>query len=115
MKKRQAGFIKAPNLSLRDVAASLFRRKWLILITLATTLTATCVFAWLTPDKYESRMKLLVKNMRADAPVTAGDEKAPDKQEISESQIASDMELLKSRDLLEEVVKQTSLAKPELP
>lgn len=115
MKKSQAGFFKAPNLSLRDVAASLFRRKWLILITLATTVTATCVFAWLTPDKYESRMKLLVKNMRADAPVTAGNESVSDKQEISESQIASQMELLKGRDLLEEVVRQTNLAKPEIP
>lgn len=115
MKKSQAGLIKAPTLSLRDMAASLFRRKGLILLTLATTLTATCVFVWLTPDKYESRMKLLVKNMRADAPVTAGEETVKDQNEISESQIVSEIELLKSRDLLEEVVKQTNLAMPETP
>ncbi len=114
MKKSQAGTFKAPNFSLRDAVAGLFRKKWLILITLLTTLTATVVFALLTPDKYESRMKLLIKNMRTEAPVTAGNERVADKSEISESQINSEMEMLKSRDLLEEVVKQTNLARPEV-
>jgi polysaccharide biosynthesis protein PslE len=113
MKKSPAGFLKAPNINLRDVAGSLFRRKWLILVTLLTTVTATGVFAWLTPDKYESRMKLLVKNMRSDTPVTTGNGSVLDNNEISESQIVSQIELLKSRDLLEDVVKQTNLAQPE--
>lgn len=114
MKKSQAGSFKAANFSLRDVVAGLFRKKWLIIITLLTTLTATVVFALLTPDKYESRMKLLIKNLRTDAPVTAGNERFTDKSEISESQINSEMEMLKSRDLLEEVIKQTNLAQPEI-
>ena len=91
----------------------MFRRKWLILITLLTTLTATGVFAWLAQDKYESRIKLLVKNMRTENPVTTGNETVLDRNEVSESQIVSQIEVLKSRDLLEEVVKQTSLARPE--
>lgn len=115
MNKSQAGFLKAPSLSLRDVAASLFRRKWLIVTTLLTTVIATIAIAWATPDKYESRLKLLVKNMRADAPVTAGNESVSDRNEVSESQIASHIELLKSRDLLEQVVKQANLAEPEKP
>ncbi len=113
MKKSQAGTFKAPNFSLRDVVAGMFRKKWLILITLFTAMTATVVFAMLTPDKYESRMKLLIKNLRTEAPVTAGSERAADRSEVSESQINSEMEMLKSRDLLEEVIKQTNLARPE--
>jgi uncharacterized protein involved in exopolysaccharide biosynthesis len=58
-------------------------------------------------------MKFLVKNMRADAPVTTGNDQTIDTNEISESQITSEMELLKSRDLLKEVVKQTNLARFE--
>ena len=112
-KKSPAGFFKAPTLSLRDVAACVFRRKWLILITLLTTITAAGVFAWVTPDKYESRLKLLVKNMRSDTPVTTGNGSFLDRNEVSESQIISQIEVLKSRDLLEEVVKQTDLARPE--
>ncbi|HSK73833.1 MAG TPA: Wzz/FepE/Etk N-terminal domain-containing protein, partial [Pyrinomonadaceae bacterium] len=112
MKKSPAGFLKAPNLSLRDIVAGFFRRKWLILITLATTLTATVVFALLTTDKYESRIKLLVKNMRTETPVTTGNESVLENNEVSETQIVSQIELLKSRDLLEEVVKQTNLARP---
>lgn len=112
-KKSPAGFFKAPTLSLRDVAACVFRRKWLILITLLTTVTATGVFAWLAQDKYESRIKLLVKNMRTENPVTTGKESILDRNEVSESQIISQIEVLKSRDLLEEVVKQTNLARPE--
>ncbi len=74
---------------------------------------AASLFVWLTPDMYESRMKILVRNMRADAPVTAGEERNTDRNEVSETQITSEIELMKSRDLLEAVVRKLDLAKPQ--
>ena len=75
---------------------------------------AAVSFAVFLPDKYESRMKLLVRNMRADAPVSAGTEApAADRGEVSESQIVSEIELLKSRDLLDKSVRQANLVQPE--
>ena len=98
---------------LRDIVAGLFNRKWLIILTLLTSVTATGVFAWLTPEKYESRMRFFIKNVRVETPVTTGkgEQVVGDGGEVSESVITSEMELIKSRDLLMEVVKQTKLAR----
>ena len=108
-----SGQVITQSLSLRDIAVGLFRRKWLIILTFLTSLVATGICAWYTADKYESRMKFLIKNMRADAPVTTTNNQSADTNEISESQITSEMELLKSRDLLKDVVKMTNLARFE--
>src|SRR5206468_3953783 len=77
-----------------------------------TSLVATGTFAFWTPEKYDSRIRFLIKNVRFDAPVTTGKEEQvlADNGEVSESQLSSEMELLKSRDLLSDVVKQTGLA-----
>ncbi len=112
MKKSESGFLNKPGLSLRDAATVLFRRKWLILATLLTAAVVTAFVVSNTTDKYESRMKLLVKNMRADVPVTAANDDRVADNEVSESQINSEIELLKGRDLLEEVVKRVNLAEP---
>jgi uncharacterized protein involved in exopolysaccharide biosynthesis len=114
MKKSQSSFLSKPNLSLRDGIVVLFRRKWLILTTLLTAAIVTAFVVSTTTDKYESRMKLLVKNMRADVPVTAAKDESVSDNEVSESQINSEIELLKGRDLLEQVVKRVNLAKPSL-
>src|SRR3954467_11187391 len=113
------GQVTSPNSSfgLRDLATGLFNRKWLIICTLFTSVVATAVFASYTPEKYESRMKFLVKNMRLDTPVTTGKEEqvVSDNGDISESQLASEIELIHSRDILAEVVKRTGLAKSANP
>src|SRR5438874_8669275 len=91
--------LPAPSLGLRDIVAGLFNRKWLIICTLFTSLLATGIFTWLTPEKYESRMRFLIKNVRQDAPVTTrkDEQVVADNGEISEAQISSEIELLKSR------------------
>src|SRR2546423_13483661 len=50
------------NISLRDAAAALFRRKWMVLVIFLTVLLATLAFTLVLPDRYESHMKILVKN-----------------------------------------------------
>ena len=59
------------NISLRDGAAALFRRKGLVLLTFLTVIAGTVLVTLVLPDKYESRMKILVKNQRVDVAITA--------------------------------------------
>lgn len=91
----------------------MFRKKWIVITTFITALSAAGLLAFLMSDKYESRMKILVRNMRVETPVTAGNDVTIDRNEVSESQIISEIELLKSRDLLEKLVRQTNFVKNE--
>src|SRR2546423_5699489 len=100
------------NISLRDGAAALFRRKWMVLIVFLTVVLGTIAITVLLPDKYESRTKILVKNQRVDVAITPGNT-APSTfsdGEVTENQINSEIELLTSRDLLTQVVSECGLA-----
>jgi uncharacterized protein involved in exopolysaccharide biosynthesis len=86
----------------------------MILLTFSTTAVAALLLAVLMPSQYESRVKILVKKNRVEAPITAErTDTSLESSEISESQINSEISLLKSRDLLEQVVKNTDLARFE--
>jgi uncharacterized protein involved in exopolysaccharide biosynthesis len=100
------------NLSIRDGAAALFRRKGLVLLIFLTVLAGTVAVTLILPDKYESRMKILVKNQRVDVAITAGNDSSPLREgEVTENQINSEIELLTGKDLLTQVVRDTGLAK----
>lgn len=93
---------------------TLAARHWkigLFLICGCAGLATVATFA--LPVAYDSEMKFLVKNERADLILT------PDKNitsqmptEVSENQVNSEVELLKSRDLLEKVVAENHLNLP---
>jgi uncharacterized protein involved in exopolysaccharide biosynthesis len=101
------------SISLRDGAGSLFRRKGLILIIFLTVLVGTVLVTLLLPNKYESRIKFLVKNQRIDIAITpeqtAGTGPLTVANDVSENQINSEIELLTSKDLLTQVAKKCSL------
>lgn len=104
------------NLSLREGSGMLFRRKAMIVTAFLIIALATAAVTFLLPNKYESRMKILVKNMRVDVAITperttGGTGLAPES-DVSEAQINSEIELLTSKELLEQVVKECGLAKP---
>lgn len=104
------------SLSLRDIAVVLFRRGRLMLFIFAAITAIAIAFAVLPPNKYESRMKLLVRNARVDAPVTPEHTNGPSDSapaEITEADINSEMQLLLSRDLLQKVVCEHDLAQAE--
>src|SRR5216683_2189410 len=103
------------SISLRDGAGAMFRRKALVLLTFLTVVLGTAVVTLLLPNKFESRMKILVKNQRVDVAITpeATAGAPPVESEVSESQINSEIELLTSRDLLTQVVTECGLAKFE--
>src|SRR2546421_1654206 len=110
------GFGNNP-ISLRDGAGAIFRRRALILFTFLAVVTGTIVVTLLLPNRYDSRMKILVKNQRVDVAITAeattGLNAPTVDNEVSENQINSEIELLTSKDLLMQVVNETGLAKNE--
>jgi succinoglycan biosynthesis transport protein ExoP len=103
---------RVSNWTLREVAVTIFRRKWLLLGPLAVIFLGAVTLAVVLPDRYQSRMKILVKNSRADAVITSEANGGTNGSgEITESQINSEIALLTSKDLLEQVVIQSGLDK----
>jgi uncharacterized protein involved in exopolysaccharide biosynthesis len=105
------------SISLRDGAGALFRRKGLVIFIFAAVVLGTAVVTFLLPNKYDSRIKILVKNQRVDVAITpeqtAGGPASAVVNEVSENQINSEIELLTSKDLLTQVVTECGLAKKE--
>ena len=103
------------NLSLREGSGVLFRRKALIVTSFLIIVLATAAVTFLLPNRYESRMKILVKNMRVDVAITPGQTNGASgmvqENEVGEAQINSEIELLTSKDLLEQIVRECGLAK----
>jgi uncharacterized protein involved in exopolysaccharide biosynthesis len=103
---------RVSNWTLREVATTLFRRKWLLIGPLVLISLAALALAVVLPDRYQSRMKILVRNTRADAVITPEANSATSGSgEVTESQINSEIALLTSKDLLEQVVIQSGLDK----
>src|SRR5437763_7746532 len=110
------GFGNNP-ISIRDGASAVFRRRGLVLFTFLAVITGTILVTLLLPNRYDSRIKILVKNQRVDVAITAeatsGLNAPTVDNEVSENQINSEIELLTSKDLLMQVVKETGLANNE--
>jgi uncharacterized protein involved in exopolysaccharide biosynthesis len=117
MKGQLTTSLPTNQFSLRDVASALFRRKALVLIIFLTVIVGTALVTLWMPNRYESRIKILVKNQRVDVAITPeatiGVNAPTVANEVSENQINSEIELLTSKDLLTQVVIQTGLANNE--
>ena len=102
------------TLSLQDIVGILRRRRRQIVVTFAITMAAVVAVTLLMPKEYESRMKVLVMNKRADA-VVSPERADPSayRAEVSESQINSEIELLSSNSLLSQVVIRAGLERRE--
>jgi uncharacterized protein involved in exopolysaccharide biosynthesis len=106
--------VPAETVTLADVASVVFRRKWQIVITFVLIVGAAIALTLLTPKQYESYMKILVKNERADMIVSAGGADGSSYQpEVSETEINSEIELLSDFNLLQRVVIETGLDRVE--
>ena len=91
--------------TLRDIAAPLFRHRKLVLLTFLGLVLSTVLGIVLLPKAYEAQIKILVKRERVDSAVSPGrDSVAATPGNITEEELNSEVELLKSRDLLEKVV-----------
>ena len=93
------------SFTLRDILATGFRHRRLILNTFLGIFFAAVLIAFLLPREYESQMKILVRHERAES-VVSPEREAPQqfRTEVSEEELQSEAELLRSRDLLTKVV-----------
>jgi uncharacterized protein involved in exopolysaccharide biosynthesis len=92
----------------------LFRQKTLIFTLFAIVLGAVAMITFFMPRMYESRMKVLVKNERSDLVVSPdARDNAPPREDVSENQVNSEIELLTTNDLLTRVVRKCRLEKSD--
>ena len=98
------------SLTLRDVTAVLFRQKRILLISFVIIVLLVVLSGALTRS-YMAEMKILVRRERVDPVVTSQPNAPPQvvQEEITESELNSEVELLNSQDLLRKVVIANSL------
>src|SRR2546423_377200 len=95
---------------IESFAAILFRRKWVILTVFASVLAGVVTATRLMSPRYESEMRILVKNERVDLLVTpSASAQTFVNTNVDESVINSEIELLSSADLLRQVVMERRL------
>jgi uncharacterized protein involved in exopolysaccharide biosynthesis len=102
--------------TLRDVVAPVFRQRRLATLIFLGIFVGAILTALLLPRKYEAEMKILVNRDRVDSVVTpnpAMPVPAEPVPVVSEEDLNSEVELLKSRDLLEKVALACGLASQE--
>jgi uncharacterized protein involved in exopolysaccharide biosynthesis len=99
--------------TLRDIATPLFRHPKLVLMTFLGLVLTTILGVILLPSGYQSEMKILVKRERMDAAVSPGRDAAmANRGDVTEEELNSEVELLKSHDLFERVVLACNLQEP---
>ena len=102
--------------TLRDVVAPVFRQRRLATLIFLGIFVGAILTALLLPRKYEAEMKILVNRDRVDSVVTpnpAMPVPAEPVPVVSEEDLNSEVELLKSRDLIEKVALACGLASQE--
>ncbi len=87
-------------LTVRDAVRPLFRQRSAGLRTFALLLGIVALVTWFWPNEYTAEMKILVKRDRLD--VATGETRQPPP-EVTDNDVNSEVVLLKSRDLLEDV------------
>jgi uncharacterized protein involved in exopolysaccharide biosynthesis len=94
-----------PTFTLRYLLGIGFRHQWLIVLSFVLILSMAFVFVTLRPATYEAQMKILVKRERVD-PLVSPDQSSQQAVwlGVTEEELNSEVELLKSRDLLGQVV-----------
>src|SRR5438094_6898614 len=98
------------SLTLRDLLTIAFRHQRLMVLSFLGILLGATLAAVLQPNRYQAGMKILVKRERVDPVVTADASTVPQVSlGVTEEEVNSEVELLKSRDLLEKVVRTCGL------
>lgn len=103
---------KLLELSLRDVVAPLFRKKRVLAATFVVSAIVCLALGSMMPPVYRSEMSVLVNRERLDPPVTseASSQLPMTSSSVTLDEINSEAELLRSHDLLRDVVIQAGLA-----
>lgn len=91
--------------NLRQMASVCFRHRRLIAFSFGIVFGLSILYVCVTPRKYEAETEILVKRERPDPVVTPDNTASPIlTTDVSEEDLNSEVEILRSRDLLERVV-----------
>jgi uncharacterized protein involved in exopolysaccharide biosynthesis len=101
-------FTRRDSLSLRDVADMLFRKKALIVVGMVCVLLSAVAYVTLTPPQFHSGMLFLIKNSRPETG-TANNTVTFVSRELIESDMATEVQLLTSDELLSAVAANTGM------
>jgi uncharacterized protein involved in exopolysaccharide biosynthesis len=100
------------TVTLRDLVAIGFRRKRLITLSFVTLASALLLILSFQPKVYQTEMKILVKQSRVD-PLVTPDPQLPQRVgNLTEQDLESEAELLRSRDVLEGAAAQCRSQRP---
>jgi uncharacterized protein involved in exopolysaccharide biosynthesis len=102
------------NFTLQDLLAVAFRQKRFIGIVFGCTFGLIGLALFLQPDLYDAEMKIMVRQSRVD-PIVTADPQSPYRTigALTEQDLSSEAELLKSRDILEGAAVECKLPKPK--
>lgn len=102
----------AHSFSARDLAAVLFRHQKLFVFTFLLVIASGFVYS-IARKSYTAEMKILIRRGRIDPAVTPTESAPPllQRDEITEEELNSQVELFRDEDVLREVVQSASLAK----
>jgi uncharacterized protein involved in exopolysaccharide biosynthesis len=92
------------RLSTRDILSIGFRHKHAIVITFCGILLGALLAAMLQPAKYQASTKLLLQHARIDPVVSPDQDSRAVRTEVTEEEMNSEVELLRSEDVLRQVV-----------
>jgi uncharacterized protein involved in exopolysaccharide biosynthesis len=101
--------------SLRDCMALAFRHARLMVWSFLIIFLGVVLITWMMPPRYDSQTKILVKSNRVDQVVSPDRNTQLVAPDMTETDLNSEVELLKSRDLLEKVVVETRLQNASPP
>ena len=105
----------SPLAVVRQVQTVVSARKWLALALLLGVIISGMILTLLTPPSYESSIKVLVVRERVDPRISpgaaSGDLPRP---EIGEEEFNSELEIIRSREVIEAVVKELGMDKDEV-
>ena len=102
----------APTPTMRDLLAVLFRQRRLGFSSFAAVSLAVVLYGVLAPS-YQAHMKVLVRRGRVDAPVTPTPTPSPmfQREEVTEEELNSQVELLRDDEILRTVVLAAGLSR----
>jgi succinoglycan biosynthesis transport protein ExoP len=100
--------------SLRDILTVVFKRRWLIVIFALSVFLLVMTVSLLLPRTYEVTATLLVNKMRVEVPMAPSE--VPQRiSRVSDQDLNTEIEMLKSRGLIEETVSALGVEEPPKP
>jgi succinoglycan biosynthesis transport protein ExoP len=103
------------SFSQRDFLTIVFKRRALITIFVVTVVILVMTLSLMAPNTYEVSATLLVNEARAEMPIAPSASQPLVVNQVSEQDLNSEIEILKSRQLIEDVLQTLGMGEPTAP